>query len=117
VGDITPRDGVSKLDKFQREHDAMGQLSELADLNLKALWEEYEAGQTPEARFVKSLDKLEMLIQAQRYERSSEDVNLSEFWTQAEAELSKPLEASHIQDRWVRQLIQRLLDERAEAWS
>jgi len=34
---------------------------------IRALWEEYEAGQTPEARFVRQIDKLETLLQAEDY--------------------------------------------------
>ena len=33
-----------------------------------ALWEEYEAGESAEARLVKDMDKLEMIAQAMEYE-------------------------------------------------
>lgn len=39
----------------------------LAD-QIHSLWQEYEDGQTPEARMVKDLDKTEMLLQAYSYE-------------------------------------------------
>ena len=35
---------------------------------LMALWEEYEAGESAEARLVKDMDKLEMIAQAMEYE-------------------------------------------------
>jgi len=34
---------------------------------IHSLWHEYEAGETPEARFVRQLDKLETLLQAEDY--------------------------------------------------
>ena len=34
-----------------------------------SLWKEYEEGITDEARFVKQIDKLEMIIQAHEYEK------------------------------------------------
>lgn len=43
------------------------------------LWEEYASGGSPEARLVKSLDRLEMLAQALAYERAGSR-SLSEFW-------------------------------------
>ena len=40
-----------------------------ASRRLRALWEEYESRSTPEARFVKDLDRIEMALQASEYER------------------------------------------------
>lgn len=36
---------------------------------LVELWEEYEKGETPEARAVKQLDKFDMIAQAHEYEQ------------------------------------------------
>ena len=33
-----------------------------------SLWKEYEAGETEEAKLLKDLDKIEMILQAQEYE-------------------------------------------------
>jgi putative hydrolases of HD superfamily len=44
-----------------------------------ALWDEYCAGASPEARLVKALDHLEMLAQALAYERAGSRA-LGEFW-------------------------------------
>lgn len=41
---------------------------EAAD-RIRGLWNEYEAGQTPEAKFVKDLDRLELCLQTVEYER------------------------------------------------
>jgi putative hydrolase of HD superfamily len=47
-----------------------------------ALWAEYAAGQTPEARLVRDADKLEMVHQALQYERRGQR-KLDEFWQQS----------------------------------
>ena len=66
TGDITPHDGISRGRKMEMERTAAEQL--FADQpRLLALWEEYAAGSSPEARFVKDCDKLDMAIQAVRY--------------------------------------------------
>ncbi len=70
AGDITPHDGVSADDKRQREEAAVVALCEgLPDgEGLLALWREYEYGASPEADFVRQVDKLEMALQSQAYE-------------------------------------------------
>ena len=71
VGDITPNDGVSDEEKREREGEAMRALTAacggVGD-EVRALWEEYEAGETKEAKLVKDADKLEMVMQASEYE-------------------------------------------------
>ena len=46
---------------------------------IKDLWEEYEAGQTREAKLMKDLDKFEMILQAEDYEEQ-QGVDLSQFF-------------------------------------
>jgi putative hydrolases of HD superfamily len=48
-----------------------------------ALWEEYAAGASREARLIKALDRVEMLAQALAYERAGSR-SLAEFWEGAE---------------------------------
>jgi putative hydrolase of HD superfamily len=48
-----------------------------------ALWEDYAAGASAEARLVKELDRVEMLAQALAYERAGSRA-LAEFWAGAE---------------------------------
>ncbi|MCS5536750.1 MAG: HD domain-containing protein [Candidatus Poseidoniaceae archaeon] len=69
VGDITPHDSVSREDKHRMEDEAMNDLLEVMchRNELKALWDECEAGVSKEARFVRAMDKLDMALQAQRY--------------------------------------------------
>lgn len=44
-----------------------------------ALWEEFEAGQSVEAKLARAADKLDMLLQAYEYERAG-FVDLESFW-------------------------------------
>ena len=44
------------------------------------LFKEYNAASTPEAKFVKDLDKLEMLVQAREYEDANPQIDLSDFF-------------------------------------
>ncbi|MCF7802226.1 MAG: HD domain-containing protein [Candidatus Marinimicrobia bacterium] len=82
IGDLTPEDGVTATEKFNREKSALQQL--LGDIPdgeaLMMLWLEFEQGDSPEAEFVRRLDKLEMALQAARYEKST-GINLAHFFT------------------------------------
>jgi putative hydrolase of HD superfamily len=80
VGDITPVEKVPAEVKFQLELDAMNSfLNEMlgsdgntqARERIRSLWEEYEARETPEAKLVKDLDRLELILQASEYERGT----------------------------------------------
>jgi putative hydrolase of HD superfamily len=91
VGDITPFDGVGSDEKLRREEEAMQRLAALAgDEGLLGLWREYAAAATPEARFVKELDRLETVLQASEYgaRGSAGHGSLDEFWDAAAARLS-----------------------------
>jgi putative hydrolase of HD superfamily len=91
VGDITPFDGVDADEKRRREEEAMRHLAALAgDDGLLGLWREYAAAETPEARFVKELDKLETVLQAAEYGSAGgvPHAELEEFWDAAAARLT-----------------------------
>ena len=72
VGDLTPHDDCSN--KAKDESRAMKELAP----EWFALFEEYELGESEEAKFVKQLDKLDMGLQAMIYE-SKQGLDLSEF--------------------------------------
>jgi putative hydrolase of HD superfamily len=94
VGDITPYDGVSAEEKRRREEAALRELDALADgADLFDLWAEYDAAATPEARFVKELDKLETALQAAEYADSGAAAadDLREFRDAAERRLTLPV--------------------------
>ena len=64
VGDITPHDGVHKDEKHARERAAMASIAP----QWLDLWDTYEAGESPEAVFVKRMDSLDMATQAIAYQ-------------------------------------------------
>jgi putative hydrolases of HD superfamily len=66
AGDITPVDGVSLAEKEKLERGAiLRALEGHPDIEwFLSLWEEFESGATPEERFVRQLDRLEMGLQA-----------------------------------------------------
>ena len=80
VGDLTPHDDVSN--KAELEHSAMKELAP----DWLALFEEYEAGESKEARFVKQIDKLDMGLQAILYQ-NEQGLDLSEFLVSAKAKI------------------------------
>jgi len=72
VGDLTPQDDLST--KSADERAAMHVLAP----EWVPLFDEYENQSSPEAIFVKSLDKLDMALQAKVYMAQS-DLDLNEF--------------------------------------
>ncbi|XP_050940577.1 uncharacterized protein LOC103493441 isoform X3 [Cucumis melo] len=73
VGDITPYDGISKSEKLRREQEALDHMCKLLGGGSRAqeiseLWMDYENNSSPEAKIVKDLDKVEMILQALEYE-------------------------------------------------
>ncbi len=69
AGDIVPSDGIDASDKQRLEHESVRRVFDKlpGGEELRQLWEEFEAGETPEARLVKQLDRLEMGLQAAVY--------------------------------------------------
>jgi len=71
AGDITPYCGVSEEEKRRREATALDQIAEIlgdcpARDQIRRLWEEYEAGETGEAKLVKDFDKVCRMVQCCR---------------------------------------------------
>jgi putative hydrolase of HD superfamily len=89
AGDIIPGDQISDEEKNQLERDSVirtfGLLTNGTDYI--DLWEEYERGISPEAKFVRQIDKLEMALQASVYEHQ-ESKDLDEFFQSARIEIS-----------------------------
>lgn len=86
VGDISPREGIPKAEKIRLETEAMRNFvhdmlhDSPAAQRIESLWMEYEAQETPEARFVKDLDRFEMASQALEYERNHNIQTLQPFF-------------------------------------
>ena len=81
VGDLTPEDDCTN--KAKDEHIAMTQLAP----QWLHLFEEYEAGETDEAKFVKQIDKLDMALQEIVY-RTEQAIDTSQFIESAIAKIS-----------------------------
>lgn len=88
VGDITPIDGVSKLEKSRREADTIDYISKrllgsvyggMPGEEIKSIWQEYEDSKTPESIFVHDVDKIELLLQMVEYEKRAGGLDLGEF--------------------------------------
>ena len=105
VGDIAPGDGVPAEEKHRREAAAMEQLRGVlggcAGERVRALWDEYEAGASQEARFVKDMDKLEMILQAREYEEE-QGMDLSEFFDSTRGKFKTELGS-----RWAAEIAER----------
>jgi putative hydrolases of HD superfamily len=114
VGDIAPGDNVSSEDKRRREGDAMAVLASSlghatncrdAESHLLDLFHEYEQRETMEARSVKDLDLLDMILQADEYERSF-GVDLDEFFSGTPP--------SRFHNPWIRTLAQQVHSRRSD---
>ncbi len=70
----------------------------------QTLWQEFEDLASPEARVVRDADRIDLLVQALVYERTTGTVQLEEFWRFA------PVESFHFEES--RQLIANLVARR-----
>ena len=120
VGDITPHCGVSDIDKHQLELDAIIKMTNLlggsmGSDDILSLWKEYEEGTTEEARLVKDMDKLEMILQAQEYEvDGSNGKSLDQFFTSTRGKWRTSIGeswASEIESRRTKNVMQKEEDE------
>lgn len=91
AGDFTPHHAIARDQKHALERqalvDVLGRLPRGAEY--VALWEEYEAGTTFEARLVRQLDRLEMGLQACVYEHSHAG-SLEEFFVSVRPVVETP---------------------------
>ena len=92
AGDITPYDDIDPTKKRENEISAIKNVSkQLKCLELEHLFIEFEKQETPEAKWVKALDRLEAVMTAKYYDdtgRSSESL-VDEFVTYANQVISK----------------------------
>jgi len=86
AGDIMPSEGISVDRKHALERRAARRLFRClpAGKRLMALWAEYEEQKTPEAKFVRQLDRLEMSLQAAVYGRQL-GLDVQEFFATAKS--------------------------------
>jgi len=116
VGDLTPVDGVPKVEKNRREAETMDWISTnllgkvyggAAGNDIRAMWQEYEDSQTLESLFVHDIDKIELILQMVEYERVHDcTVDLSEFaWVATRISLPE-----------MKVWAEEILDERSVLW-
>ncbi|XP_018327836.1 HD domain-containing protein 2-like [Agrilus planipennis] len=96
IGDITPHDNVPADKKKLMEDEAMQQItSTLEDdigKTIYTLYKEYEAKETPEAKFVKDLDRFDLLFTATEYEqRDNIPGKLEEYFKTTADKIEHPL--------------------------
>ena len=78
AGDITPKDGISKEEKYNKEMKAI--LEVMGDhpgkTTILELWKEFEAKSTPETIFVSLLDKFKSVLQAKEYSKKFNRIDI-----------------------------------------
>jgi len=91
AGDIMPSDPISRAEKKALEVEAVRQVLGKLPQGERyiALWEEYERQESAEARWVKQMDRLEMVLQASVYEQQGL-ADMSEFFESVEPFLTEP---------------------------
>lgn len=73
-GDHTTFDKISKQEKYEGELKCIKRLSKECNMpDILTLWKEFEEGKTPEARFVKQMDKLDAVLQSKIYSQIKQD--------------------------------------------
>ncbi len=97
VGDLTPLDGVTSEEKHRLEAVAVEKiLGKLPGGDaLIADWKEYESQVTPEAKFVKQIDRLELAMQASVY-HSQGKIDADEFHQAAARHVSGDMLAAEL---------------------
>jgi len=91
AGDLTPADDTGPDEKLALERSSIERVTAGLPTGpaLEALWEEYAAGRSPEARFVRQVDRLEMALQAAVYGLQGMG-DLSEFVETARRDINDP---------------------------
>ena len=70
VGDITIADNVSVEEKYNKELVGVERIANSYQMSeFKDLWLEFEENKTPEAKFVKIIDKLDAVMQSKLYSK------------------------------------------------
>jgi len=90
AGDYTPSDRIDGNTKFTKEEVALREIFSRFSSPERYidLWLEFEHQETPEARFVKGIDRLEMGLQAYHYERLGY-TNLDDFFPDVKRKLEQ----------------------------
>ena len=89
IGDITPKNNHKYKNKAKYEDEAIKNIfSKLPESSeYIELWKDFEYSRTNEGMFLKQIDKLEMALQAIKYDNEFE-IDLSEFLNSAIKDIS-----------------------------
>lgn len=81
IGDITPREKKIFSEKNQKEEAFFANVFPFPNqlFDPKELFFEFIHQNTPEAQYIKFIDKLEMILQAYQYKDNDNSLNLSDF--------------------------------------
>lgn len=96
TGDITPHDGLTEREKGEMEREALeamcDHVEELDRNKILELWEEFETGESEEAKLARDIDVLERILQAVEYraKEEHESKDLSGFIDQGIEEIETP---------------------------
>ncbi|CAK9819017.1 5'-deoxynucleotidase HDDC2 [Anthophora quadrimaculata] len=94
VGDITPSCGIPPDEKHRLEDEAMEEISKLLGdkgLGILEMFREYEKQESPEAKYVKDLDRLDLIMQAYEYEKRDDAFGqLEEFFVSTNGKIRHP---------------------------
>lgn len=71
-------------------------LSKKTQMNILALWLDFENGLSPEGRFVKQIDKIEAMLQAIEYFGTGPDTPVVGWWEEVEELVDHPLLAGFV---------------------
>jgi len=91
VGDILYIDTEHRKDKHEKELACVKRISEECEMpEILELWQEFEEDKTPEAHFVKLIDRYDGILQAKKYDETCNRNDLyCEFSTSSKAFLEE----------------------------
>lgn len=77
VGDIIPFDNVPTEEKHNKELACVSRIANACKMpEILELWLEFEENKTPEAQFVRKIDKLDAVMQSKIYSETNENDDL-----------------------------------------
>lgn len=85
AGDHTPFCDITPEEKYKKERAGVERIARECDMpEILEIWLEFEENKTPEAMFVKKIDKLEAIKQSQVYSKQiGNNTLLDEFYSQS----------------------------------
>ena len=87
AGDTVPADKIAPEEKYNREHASIKRLAKTYNMpEIETLWKEYENQTSPEGKFVEMLDRVDAILQAEKYSKRYNNPEIEmDFKTHAKA--------------------------------